>query len=111
MKSLGATHVVDRNSDVLSEVKKITSEPIEIVLDTIGTNGTQEQGWDLAAPGGTFAVTLPPTVDAKKYGDKHIVHIFGGLAAHGPLGPSFYKNVPRLLESGALKVSRLCRRI
>lgn len=104
VKSLGATHVIDRSADVAAEVKKITSSPIDFVFDAISVGGTQELGWEILAPGGTLAVTLPPTVDKKKYGDKHTVHIISVVKLHKNLAEAYSKSLPKLLEEGVLKV-------
>lgn len=67
VKALGATHIIDRNADVVAEVQKIVSKPVEIVFDTVSEKTTQEQGWEILAPGGTLVVLLDPIVDKTKY--------------------------------------------
>lgn len=103
VKSLGATHVIDRNADVAAEVKKITSSPINFVFDTISEGGTQELGLEILTPGGTLALTLPRTVDTEKYSDKHIVQVVSLVRLHN-LAEAFTKSLPKLFEDGVLKV-------
>lgn len=105
LKAIGATHIVDRKSDAIAEVKKITSEPIDFVLDSISEGGTQEQAWEILAPGGTLVLTLRPTVDKEKYNDKHLLHLFAAFHYDKPLGITFAKFLPKLFEEGLIKVS------
>ena len=106
VKSLGATHLIDRKADVIAEVKKITDKPIEIVYDAISEKATQEQAWEILAPGGTLILVLGAEVDKEKYKDKHIVNVFGSV--HAPelrkLGVSLYSKLTQLLADGDIKV-------
>ncbi len=106
LKSLGATHVIDRRADVVSEAKKILSGPIDIIYDAVSTKETQTQALDIIAPGGQVISVLGVQVDQANYPDKHITEIQGNV--HDPnvraLGVSLYSKVTGLLASGALKV-------
>lgn len=107
VKSLGATHVIDRNVPLVRAVKAITSEPIRYVYDAIALKETQEPAYELLAPGGTFIPLLPLAVDAAKVDDsKRVVRVFG--ASQDPpqkaLGVALFKHVTSLLESGDIKV-------
>ncbi|TCD60664.1 hypothetical protein EIP91_009724 [Steccherinum ochraceum] len=110
LKSLGATHVVDRNltADKLIEtVKQITSEPIQIVYDSISQKATQNAGYDILAPGGTLIITTPRTIDEEKITeDKPVIRTYGSLhrEQNRELGIQFYRHLPKYLESGALKL-------
>lgn len=106
LKSLGATHVVDREADVVAEVKKIVNSPIEIIYDAISEQSTQEQAWEILAPGGTLVLVLDPTVDKTKYKDKHTEHVFGNVQVPGnrALGASLYSKLTQLVEDGYIKV-------
>lgn len=108
LKSLGATHVVDRNAELASSVKAITSEPLKYVFDAIGLKQTQEAAYELVAPGGTLLVVLDVEIDeAKRDKSKRTARIWG--TSHDPrqnaVAVSFYKNFTKLLESGDIKVS------
>lgn len=105
LKSLGATHVIDRNADVAAEVKKIVSSPIEIIYDAISEKPTQEQAWEILAPGGTLVIVLVPTVDKTKYKDKHTEHVFANFHVRNrAFGVSLYSNLSQLFGDGTLKV-------
>lgn len=106
LKSFGATHVVDRNTDVVAEVKKIVSNPVEVIYDSISEKSTQEQAWEILAPGGTLSVVLESQVDKEKYKDKHVVFVFGSFAApqNRALGVSLCSKLTKLLSEGRLKV-------
>jgi len=109
LKSLGATHVIDRNADVVSEAKKILSGPIDIIYDAVSTKETQTQALDIIAPGGQVISVLGVQVDQANYPDKHITEIHGNV--YDPnvraLGVSLYSKVTGLLASGALKTNRV----
>ncbi|KAF8150175.1 chaperonin 10-like protein [Crassisporium funariophilum] len=107
VKSLGATHVFDRNisaSSLSSEISKITSAPITAVLDTISGEDTQQLGYDILASGGQLGVVLPPS--AKTVKDKTIVNIVGVLRLDSniPLLETLYHDkIAALLEEGLIK--------
>ncbi|KAJ7810242.1 chaperonin 10-like protein [Mycena olivaceomarginata] len=55
LKSLGATHVLDRNlslPELSKKIHEITKEPIKIVYDAISTDETQQAGYALLAEDG-----------------------------------------------------------
>ncbi|KLO10292.1 GroES-like protein [Schizopora paradoxa] len=108
-KSMGATHVIDRNADLVSEARKILDDPIDIVYDTVSSKETQAQSLDLVAPGGQVISTLFLQVDKADYPDKSITEIYADL--HLPnlraLGVSLYGKLTELLASGALKPNRV----
>ena len=54
VKSLGATHIIDRNVSVVAEVRKLTDKPILIVYGAIANADTQQAGIDILAAGGKF---------------------------------------------------------
>ncbi|EDR00176.1 uncharacterized protein LACBIDRAFT_314747 [Laccaria bicolor S238N-H82] len=47
LKSLGATHVIDRKASVVAEVRKLTDKPISIVFDAVSSADTQQAGVDV----------------------------------------------------------------
>lgn len=106
VKSLGATHLVDRKSDVVAEVKKISSSPVKVIYDSIAEKDTQEQAWEILAPGGTLLVTGSPQIDQAKYSDKYIENIFGNFfdPEKRAFGASFYSKLTQLFAEGSLKV-------
>ncbi len=107
LKSLGATHVIDRKADVVSEAKKILGGPIDIIYDAVSSKETQIQALDIVAPGGQVISVLGVLVDQANYPDKHITVMHADV--HSPnvrsLAVSLYSKVTELLmASGALKV-------
>ncbi|KAF7789614.1 hypothetical protein EIP86_000560 [Pleurotus ostreatoroseus] len=114
LKSLGATHVLTREAVPLaslpSEVKKITSEPVKIVYDSISDADTQSAAYEVLAPGGQIVLVLPFSVDeAKRSADKEVVQVFGNV--HAPqnraAGVALYKNLTELLRNGDIKPNRI----
>ena len=107
LKSLGATHVLDRNSDVRAEVSGIAKgTPIYITYDAISSEQTQGQALDVLAPGGQAVLVLPAVVDREKYKDKFIIQAFGNVHVPQvrPLGVSLYEKLATLLRDGSIKV-------
>ena len=107
LKSLGATHVIDRNADLISSVKAITSDPIQYVFDAVALKPTQEVAYEVLAPGGTLILVLDFVLDDTKVDKtKRVVRIFGTAhdVAQNTLAVSLYKNLTKLLESGDIKV-------
>jgi NADPH:quinone reductase-like Zn-dependent oxidoreductase len=105
VKSLGATHVIDRNTSVVAEVRKLTDKPILTVYDAISSADTQQAGIDVLAAGGKLVIVLPPSVKAE---GKEIIHIMGLASLHPELLTSLYgKDVYGFLEQGVLKPSHL----
>jgi len=106
INSLGATHILDRDSDVAEEVKKITKNPIRLVFDAISTRQTQNLGYDIVTPGGKFIRVLPLAIDAEKIvPEKEIVGVLGisHIPGNRAIAVEFYSVVSGLLQSGDLK--------
>jgi len=106
LKSLGATHVVDRKSDVATEIEKISNGPFEVIFIAMAQKETQEMAWEILAPGGAMVVLGPLAVNEKKYPDKRAVFTFGSLKieANKAMGISLYSRLTELLANGVLKV-------
>ena len=76
LKSLGATHVFDRNlgsAELSAEISKVTNKPIRYVFDAISLPSTQQISIDVLASGGKLALVQPLAVDVPK--DKTIIGI------------------------------------
>ncbi|KAI0684710.1 hypothetical protein BC835DRAFT_1292442, partial [Cytidiella melzeri] len=84
VKSLGATHVIDRNTPLVSAVKAITSDPIKIVYDAISEKATQDEAYEVLAPGGSFILAVLPFAieESKVDNTKEVVGVFGSV--HDP---------------------------
>ena len=116
LKSLGATHVVDRSaSDVLAEIRKaLGGSTTSLIFDTISLEETQTQAWSLLAHSGTLIITLQPQVDDTAEGEtRNLVHVFGSVHTpeSRPLGEDLYSNLTSLLENGSIKVRDLLLRL
>ncbi|KIJ54532.1 hypothetical protein M422DRAFT_41802 [Sphaerobolus stellatus SS14] len=108
VKSLGATHVIDRKADVVGEVKKILSDSPKIVYDAISLEDTQKQAIQIVAPGGILLLVLPAVEAVKSVqGDKNVFTVFGTVHVQRELGISLYSKVTEYLESGKLKPNRV----
>ena len=108
LKELGATHVVDRKTDVVAEIAKILNgKPVDLVYDAISMQDTQDQAWDVLAPGGELVLVLPSLVDKDKYKDKHTVFEVGNVHTSNvrALGVELYNVLAQWLEDGTIKVS------
>lgn len=77
LKSLGATHVIDRKGSVVSEVKKILDGPICLAYDAVSSKETQAQALDIVAPGGQVVSVLGVQVEAANYPGKVITTVIG----------------------------------
>ncbi|KAK7041799.1 hypothetical protein VNI00_009088 [Paramarasmius palmivorus] len=108
LTTLGATDVIDRTQVAANElpaaVKKITSDPIEIVYDAVsGTAETQGVGYGILADGGQLILALPVQltnlVDAKR-----AFQVYGSVFPdfNRKFGRSMYKNLTQLLEEGVI---------
>ena len=110
LKSLGATHVIDRSLplDTLAQsIQEITSEPIKTAYDAIGAGGTQSAAYKVVAPGGTLVsshqITIPPE---EKQSDKRVIMVLGNVhvPAQRALGVQLYGQLTSLLEFEEIKV-------
>ena len=116
LKSIGATHVIDRSisaSNLADKINGITQNvPVKYALDSISLPDTQQTVFNLLGKGGKLAVFLPPAV--KNTEDKEVFYIFGVL--RGPanielLESLYHDNLEQLLKEGAIKVSRGCKNL
>ncbi|KAG5644177.1 hypothetical protein DXG03_009018 [Asterophora parasitica] len=112
LKSLGATHVLDRNlptTDLAAEVAAITPEPIKLIFDAISRPETQQSAYSLVADGGHVFVTLPPVKEIQPVEGKGITRVFGQFTfPHSrELGVQLYGKLAQLLEEGLIKPNRV----
>ncbi|RPD59687.1 GroES-like protein [Lentinus tigrinus ALCF2SS1-6] len=116
LKSLGATHVLDRTlsaSELLGQIANITGgRAPEVVYDAVSLPDTQSLAYDALAPGGVLLLVLPESVQAEKKvhddGNKVVV-VMGNF--HRPenwmLGVELYKRLEEWLAKGLLKPNRV----
>ena len=116
LKSLGATHVLDRklpSATLKAEAEKLAEgKPFEVVYDAISEGDTLALGYALTAPGGDFVVVLPTPIegrdDAVTGKRVHMAHGLFVTAENHAIGESLIGALPTLLETGAIKVVAMC---
>ncbi|EJD07034.1 GroES-like protein, partial [Fomitiporia mediterranea MF3/22] len=109
LESIGATNVIDRKANVLIEVKMVLGDtPVELIYDAVSEQSTQQQAWDVLAPGGTLVFIQGAKIDKNK-GKPVIDTIFADF--HMPelrqLAASLASKLAHLLENGAIKPNRI----
>lgn len=109
LKSLGATHVIDRKlppSSIIASAKEITNHPIRIIYDAISDEDTQNTGYDLLPADGTIVLVRHIMIpEAKQTPGKRIADIFANpiLPDRRQISADLYANVTSLFASGELK--------
>ncbi|KAI0783891.1 GroES-like protein [Irpex lacteus] len=108
LKSLGATHVIDRHLPLAPAVKAITSEPINVVYDAIATTETAKPAFEIVATGGTF-INVNFGLPLKDEAGKRVAQVFGMSQdpAQYANGVSLWQNITKLLESGEIKPNKV----
>ncbi|KZT00934.1 GroES-like protein [Laetiporus sulphureus 93-53] len=107
--SLGATHFLDRHlstSSLRAEIAKITSAPFEVIFDAVSFPQTQQEAYDILAPGGTLVLVLPPKIKVKPEEQKRVVKVFASAYVceqNRALTSSLFKALPGLLEEETIK--------
>lgn len=108
LKSMGATHIIDRNADFVSEAKIILDgDSIGLIYDAVGNADLQAQALDLLEHGGQLvAAGGRPPLDKTKYPGKHYITLRADFRTpeYWPLGRSLASKLHDLLASGAIKV-------
>ncbi len=109
MKSVGATHVLDRtlpSAALVEEIQKIAGGPIDLVYDSITTSDTARLGYDLVAPGGSLVIVTPFHDKFPEDKDVNVVFAFGTLSVpeNHEFSVRLAREVERLLEHGLFKV-------
>ncbi|KAF5374442.1 hypothetical protein D9615_009107 [Tricholomella constricta] len=112
LKSLGASHVLDRNlssAALAAEVAKVTTAPVETVFDSVSLPDTQQSGYSLLADGGDLVLVLPPAEQVKAVEGKDIIPTFGvwTLPHSRELGVKLYSNLTELLGQSSIKPNRV----
>ncbi|KAG6824259.1 hypothetical protein H0H92_007521 [Tricholoma furcatifolium] len=110
LKSIGATHVVDRNapeSELAERISEITTKPITLIYVSTGYPEGQRLGYRLLAKGGCLATVTPPAVEKEE--GKDIIHVLGFLNRPHTreLGIQLYRALSGLLDQGLIKPNRV----
>ncbi len=111
LKSLGATHVIDRKADFVSEANKVLDgDSVDLIYDAVGSKEVQIQALEVLASGGQLIDVAHAQVDKAAYPDKNFITLFADfrLPQFWPLGKSLFSKLHDLLASGAIKVSINC---
>ena len=114
LKSLGATHVIDRNlplSALPAAVGDITKEPLHFIYAAVAPADIQQAAYDLLAVNGTLVIVQYLAIEeSKRVPDKHVTDIFASpfLPDRRQVGADLYKHLTALLESGEIKVPCSC---
>jgi len=116
LKSIGATHVIDR-ADVPFDaipriVKEITSKPIKFAYAAfVATPEGQNAAYACLAPNGTLACAhpAPPKYEDAEATGKTVIGVFA--STHLPLnrefGTTMWKEMPKLVQDGTIKPNRV----
>ncbi|KAJ7442732.1 GroES-like protein [Mycena galericulata] len=109
LKSLGATHVIDRTTvstaDVPAAVKKIAGAPIKIVYDAISEDDTKAASFATLAEGGIAIAVLPGedwNVDGKRF-----VSILGSTHITREFSVRLWKTLPKQVADGIIVPNRV----
>ncbi|PIL24398.1 hypothetical protein GSI_14151 [Ganoderma sinense ZZ0214-1] len=113
LKSIGATHVLDRNlpsDQLIAEATKLAGGHFEVVYDAISTPDTLAVAYALTAQGGSLViVTVAEGLNAKAKEDGKAMHMAHGqfmTAFNHDIGRMLLDALPALLESGDIKPNR-----
>ncbi|KAJ7455103.1 chaperonin 10-like protein [Mycena latifolia] len=117
LKSLGATHVLDRarvpltSSSLRSAIEEATGAHIgglPIVFDAVCSAEAQNAGYELLAPGGTLITLLDVAVTKQEEG-KRVLHVLGTV--HPPdqraFGRTLVQALPKLVADGRIVPNRV----
>ena len=110
LKSLGATHILDRNlgrTELLTKIREITEKPIQLVCDSVAIAETQNLAYDVVASGGQLLLSLPSVIDPKKIvPDKQVIFFNGkvSIPEYSALDDEFLSVLPTYLKTGEIKV-------
>ena len=110
--SLGATHVLDRSlssQQLGEEVRKITTQPLDVIFDAISAPDTQLAAYELLAPGGTLVLVLFPAIPQERLRpNKRLAKAFGQAnypEVNRKVSTRLYKKLSGWLRDGHIKVS------
>lgn len=109
LKSLGVTHVIDRNADFVAEARKaLDGDAVDLIFDAVGIKEIQIQALEILAPGGQLVAAGGTRINKADYPNKHYIalHADFRLPAFWSLGKSLASKLHDLLASGAIKVIR-----
>ncbi|KAG6843768.1 hypothetical protein H0H93_000222 [Arthromyces matolae] len=107
LKSLGATHVLDRNaspSALTASISQIISGGVDVVYDAVSTPDTQQLGYDILSNGGSLVLVSPPIETVVETKDKTVISVRGLWGdSNRSLAVEFYRKLTELLGDGSIK--------
>ncbi|KAI0788269.1 GroES-like protein [Fomes fomentarius] len=108
VKSVGATHVLDRtipSAALVDQIQTIAGGPIDLVYDSITTSETAKLGYDLVAPGGSLIIVTPFHDEFPEDKEVNVVFAFGTLSVpeNHKFSVRLAREVEGLLEKGLYK--------
>ncbi|KAI0359568.1 GroES-like protein [Trametes cingulata] len=112
LKSLGATHVLDRKlpgETLVKQAVEIAGGYFDVVYDAISTPETLATGYKATAPTGDFVIVLPPPVPGADESSQKKIHLAYGYLKdpiNQDFSKSFLAKLPQLLEAGDIKPNR-----
>ncbi|KAF9002973.1 chaperonin 10-like protein [Cyathus striatus] len=109
LKSLGATHIIDRSiqlSSLPAEVARITKEKIKFVYDAVSSPDTQQAGYELLAESGKITLVQPSKITVVEGSEKTVGSIVSFVTApeNVEFVKSVYSGLTAILESGVIIV-------
>lgn len=119
LKSLGATHVIDRHVDVAAYLKSVHPSffGADLIFDAVHVPISQAEV-DLLAPGGLILTVWDVPKEGIQWdGGRRASYFYCNIHLHPKLGVPMYQALERFLEDGIIKVglayatrltSRLC---
>ncbi|KAJ3869875.1 GroES-like protein [Lentinula novae-zelandiae] len=115
LKSLGATHVIDRNqisfADLPAALPRVYAQPVKVIYSAVVLSEAQDAAYACLANDGKLAVATPQLAlkeDAETPGKK-VYGVFGSpyTPANREFGLVLWRHLPRLLESGVFVPNRI----
>ncbi|KAH9856139.1 GroES-like protein [Lenzites betulinus] len=109
LKSLGATHILDRklSAETLSKnAREIAGGYFDIVYDAIAMPETLEAAYSATAPTGDLVVVLQTPIPGAEENSKkrvHMAHGWFGTPINHAIAQSLLAKLPELLEKGEIK--------
>ncbi|KAK1215687.1 hypothetical protein PQX77_021692 [Marasmius sp. AFHP31] len=112
LKSLGATHVLDRHSvpvnDLSSAINEITHAPLKFVFDAHGGDEARQVGFSLLGEGGRVCCVNSRLAEKKENGKREfgvlgIVH----LPSHRAAGVEVMRKLEKWVEEGVIIPNRI----
>lgn len=109
LRSLGATHVIDRAvplAELPALVSAIAGKPVKVAYDPIGEPETQNAVYDTLADGGKAVIVSSLAIEkGKLVPSKELAFPYGQVhvPANRELGKRLYASLTGLLESGEIK--------